>query len=185
MTRTDEKTRLSKFLSLLLRHKPEAAGIHLDPHGWADVQELIDGVNQTGRYAIDMETLEEIVKTDGKQRYSFDADKKRIRANQGHSVPVDVEPKEEKPPEILYHGTAEKSLDAILTEGLKGMGRLYVHLSKDKETAKKVGKRHGRPVVLEVAAGQMYRDGKRFFLSANGIWMTGMVDVKYLRVVRE
>ncbi|MDE5778838.1 MAG: RNA 2'-phosphotransferase [Lachnospiraceae bacterium] len=132
--------KLSVFISLVLRHKPDAANIALDEHGWANVEELLSGINETGR-KIDMDILEEIVATDNKQRYSFNQGKTLIRANQGHSVPVDVELKMQEPPEFLYHGTATRFLDNIINEGLKPMSRLYVHLSKDTETALKVGKR--------------------------------------------
>ena len=171
--------KLSVFISLVLRHKPDAAGINLDEHGWANVEELIDGINNTGR-KIDLKILEEIVRTDNKQRYSFNEDKTLIRANQGHSIPVDVELKEQEPPELLYHGTADRFIKAIMTEGLKPMSRLYVHLSKDIETANKVGKRHGNPVILKVHSGQMYQAGIKFFLSENGVWLTENVDVKYM-----
>lgn len=174
--------KLSVFISLVLRHKPEATRITLDEHGWANVDELINGINNTGR-KIDMTMLEEIVKTDNKQRYSFNEDKTLIRANQGHSIPVDVELNQQEPPELLYHGTASKFLDNIMTEGLKPMSRLYVHLSKDVETAKKVGKRHGNPVVLKVYSRQMNRDGVEFYLSENGVWLTKKVDAEYLEQI--
>lgn len=177
----EKSDKLSVFISLVLRHKPEAAGICLDEHGWADVDELLKGINDTGR-TIDMDILEEIVRTDNKQRYSFNEDKTLIRANQGHSIPVDVELEEKKPPQYLFHGTAERFLDAVMTEGLKPMSRLYVHLSKDKETAVKVGKRHGKPVVLKIRAEEMYNDGSKFYLSANGVWLTKAVDRKYIDV---
>lgn len=176
--------KLSVFISLVLRHNPDAAHITVDEHGWADVGELLAGINDTGR-EINMEILEEIVATDSKQRYSFNQDKTLIRANQGHSIPVDVELKEQEPPEFLYHGTAARFLDAIESEGLKPMSRLYVHLSKDIETALKVGRRHGNPVVLKVNSGDMYKDGQRFYLSENGVWLIKKVDAKYLERVKE
>ena len=176
--------KLSVFISLVLRHKPEATRITLDEHGWANVDELINGINNTGR-KIDMTMLEEIVKTDNKQRYSFNEDKTLIRANQGHSIPVDVELNQQEPPELLYHGTASRFLDNIMTEGLKPMSRLYVHLSKDVETAKKVGKRHGNPVVLKVYSRQMNRDGVEFYLSENGIWLTKKVDSRYFVIIND
>lgn len=176
--------KLSVFISLVLRHNPDAAHITLDEHGWADVEELLAGINDTGR-KINMELLEEIVATDSKQRYSFNQDKTLIRANQGHSIPVDVELKEQEPPEFLYHGTAERFLDAIEREGLKPMSRLYVHLSKDIETALKVGRRHGNPVVLKVHSGAMRRDGYTFYLSENGVWLIKKVEAKYLERVKE
>lgn len=175
----EKSDKLSVFISLVLRHKPDAAGISLDEHGWANVNELLDGINDTGR-KIDMDILEEIVRTDSKQRYSFNEDKTLIRANQGHSIPVDVELDEQKPPQILYHGTAERFLDAIMAEGLKPMSRLYVHLSKEEETAIKVGKRHGKPVALRINSEEMYHDGIRFYLSQNGVWLTKYVDKKYI-----
>lgn len=171
--------KLSVFVSLVLRHKPDVVGITLDVHGWANVDELINGINNTGR-RINRAMLEEIVRTDNKQRYSFNTDKTLIRANQGHSIPVDVELKEQEPPDFLYHGTADKFIKGIMIKGLKPMSRLYIHLSKDIETAKKVGKRHGNPVVFKVHSGQMEHDGIKFYLSENGVWLTKKVDVKYL-----
>lgn len=174
--------KLSVFISLVLRHKPDAAHITLDEHGWANVDELLAGINDTGR-KIDMEILEELVRTDNKQRYSFNEDKTRIRANQGHSIPVDVELEEKKPPHFLYHGTADRFLKSIMAEGLKPINRLYVHLSKDEETAVKVGKRHGNPVVLKISAEEMYHDGTKFYLSQNGVWLTKYIEKKYIQMV--
>ena len=172
-------TELSKFIALILRHKPETIGISLDQNGWANVGELIDGINQSG-HSIDMETLEEIVRTDEKGRYSFNDDKTKIRANQGHSVNVDVELKEVVPPEILFHGTGERFSESIKSEGLKPMSRLYVHLSKDVETAVKVGKRHGKPFVFVVKTGEMYKRGYKFWNSENGVWLTKAVPPEFL-----
>ena len=169
----------SKYLSLILRHKPEAAGIALDEHGWADVEELIAGVRKSRPF--DRETLERIVATDEKQRYSFNEDHTRVRANQGHSIPVDVELPVAEPPEVLYHGTGEQFAASIEEKGLLPMRRLYVHLSGDRETARKVGVRHGRPVIFRVLSGQMARDGILFYRSVNGVWLTGAVPARYLR----
>ncbi len=174
-----EKTRLSKFIALILRHKPEEIGITLDEHGWASVPLLISGINKSG-YEIDMSILEEIVDEDEKQRYSFNSDKTKIRANQGHSVNVDVELKECEPPEQLFHGTGEKFAAAIRKEGLKSKSRLYVHLSNNKETAEKVGSRHGKPHVFFVHSGKMYRAGYKFYLSENGVWLTKYVPPEFL-----
>ena len=168
----------SKFISLILRHRPEVIGITLDEHGWADVDELISGVSKTHR--LNREILERIVAEDEKQRYSFSEDGKLIRANQGHSVPVDVELEEVVPPEVLYHGTGVKYKDSIDAQGLIPKSRLYVHLSGDPETARKVGQRHGKPVVYKVHAAEMHRDGYRFFRSVNGVWLTKAVPNKYL-----
>ena len=174
--------KLSVFISLVLRHNPAAAYITLDEHGWADVDKLLAGVRKTGR-TIDRNILEEIVATDRKQRYSFNEDKTQIRANQGHSIPVDVELKEQMPPEYLYHGTADRFLHAIYAEGLKPMSRLYVHLSGDIDTAVNVGKLHGKPAVLKIHSQDMYRDGCKFYLSENGVWMTEKVDVGYFEQI--
>ena len=168
----------SKFIALILRHNPETIGIALDEHGWANVDELIAGVNRT--HPLDMKRLERIVAEDDKQRYSFNDDKTLIRANQGHSIPVDVELAEVEPPEILYHGTGEKYTGSIEKEGLIPKSRLYVHLSGDEETARKVGMRHGRPVIYIVKSGDMYRDSIRFYRSVNGVWLTKFVPVKYM-----
>lgn len=175
--------RLSKFISMILRHKPEAIGITLDEHGWADVDELIKGINETGEeIEFSKDTLETIVKTDKKQRYSFSQDKTLIRANQGHSIPVDVELEKKEPPKVLYHGTGVKSVKAIQEQGLLPMERLYVHLSTDVETATNVGKRHGTPVIFQVNAEQMQKDGYDFFQSVNGVWLTKEVPAKYLEL---
>lgn len=176
------KNKLSVFISLVLRHKPSVIGITLDNHGWANVNELINGINNSGR-KINMEILEEIVSTDDKRRYSFNEDKTLIRANQGHSIPVNVELKEATPPNILYHGTATKSLDNIKRQGIKSMSRLYVHMSKDLETAIKVGTRHGRCVVLEINTKKMFDDGIKFYISENGVWLTKYIDWKYVKEI--
>ena len=169
----------SKFIALILRHKPETIGITLDEHGWADVQELIAGVQKT-RPDFNMDTLEAVVRSNNKQRYSFNEDRTKIRANQGHSIQVDVELQKKRPPEILYHGTAETSVPSILEQGLDSRRLLHVHLSKDVETATNVGRRHGKPVVLIVQAGKMHEDGYEFFLSKNGVWLTDKVPPEYL-----
>ncbi len=168
----------SKFLSLLLRHKPQLVGLELDEHGWADVNELIRRVSR--RRPLDRTTLEQIVATDDKQRYSFSADGKLIRANQGHSIPVDVELSELEPPPILYHGTGERFAASIKIHGLLKKSRLYVHLSSDVDTATKVGRRHGTPKIFRVNSGKMFADGFKFFRSVNGVWLTEHVPVKYL-----
>lgn len=174
--RTEQET--SKYLSLILRHKPEVIGIMLDEHGWANVDELIEGIAKT--QPMDMELLEKIVSEDEKQRYSFNEDKSLIRANQGHSIPVDVELRKTEPPDILWHGTGMKYVDSIDREGLIPKSRLYVHLSKDIDTAVKVGRRHGKPIVYQVNARKMRKDGYDFFLSVNGVWLTKNVSPQYL-----
>ena len=171
----------SKFISLILRQNPQVIGISLDEHGWADVKELIDGINRTEGHSLNMDTLDEIVRTDEKQRYSFNEDHSLIRANQGHSIPVDVELEEKIPPDILWHGTGQKYVSSIDVQGLIPKSRLYVHLSSDMETARKVGSRHGRPVIYQVECRKMTEDGYRFFLSANRVWLTKEVPVEYLK----
>lgn len=180
--RNSHDTRISKYMSYLLRHHPEDGPIQLDHHGWSDVDELMQAIaRKYGTFR--RKDLERIVADDEKQRYSFNADETKIRANQGHSVPVDVDLTRAEPPAVLYHGTAAKSVPAILAEGLKPMGRLYVHLSLNAEQARKVGQRHGRPVVFLVYAGQMHEDGYPFYLSANHIWLTEKVPAEYLKQI--
>jgi putative RNA 2'-phosphotransferase len=176
-------TNTSKFISLILRHHPEKIGITLDEHGWADVDELINGIAKTRKF--DMAMLEEIVATDNKGRYSFNDDKTLIRANQGHSIPVDVELEKVIPPEILYHGSAQKYEASISEQGLIPKSRLYVHLSKDYDTAYNVGKRHGKPIVYKVLSKQIADNGYDFFLSVNGVWLTKSVPVEYLQKIVE
>jgi putative RNA 2'-phosphotransferase len=165
----------SKFLSLILRHDPAKIGIVLDQNGWADVEELCK------KMPITLDILKKIVYTDSKGRYSFSSeDCKMIRANQGHSIDVDVELVEKQPPDVLYHGTAEKFVNSIMADGLSPMTRQYVHLSSDKNTALVVGKRHGDPVVLIVDAENAFKNGNKFFLSKNNVWLTKMVNKLYI-----
>jgi putative RNA 2'-phosphotransferase len=166
----------SRRLSYILRHKPSSVGIILDAHGWANTSELCV------KMPITMLELEEIVRTDSKGRFSFSEDKTRLRANQGHSIQVDVELKECTPPEFLYHGTATKSLESICKEGLKKMNRLHVHLSADVNTAIAVGSRHGAVVVCRVQALRMFEKGHKFWLSENGVWLTDHVPLNDLEV---
>lgn len=172
-------TKTSKYISLILRHKPETIGINLDEHGWANVKDLIEGVNKT--HKLDMKMLEEIVETDDKQRYSFNEDKTMIRANQGHSIDVDVELEEAVPPELLWHGTGIKYVKSIDVEGLIPKSRLYVHLSSDPNTAIEVGKRHGTPAIYCIDALRMHEDGYKFYKSKNGVWLTKHVPAEYFK----
>lgn len=171
----------SRYISLILRHKPEVIGIELDEHGWANVAQLIAGVNRT--HPLTIELLEQIVANDNKGRFAFNEDKTCIRANQGHSVPVDVELTQTEPPEILYYGTSEKYVEGIHAQGLLSKSRLFVHLSADIETAKKVGARHGKPVIYQVNTAQMKMDGFIFYRSVNGVWLTKTVPAKYLEII--
>ncbi len=172
---------VGRFISLILRHHPESVGITLDEHGWADTDILTERVARKWK-GFSFADLERIVRENNKQRYSFNEDKTRIRANQGHSVTVNMEFTPVTPPDILYHGTGEKSVDSILANGIQKMSRQYVHLSADYDTAVNVGKRHGKPVVLRIAAGEMSRDGYRFYLSENKVWLTDFVPIKYIEV---
>ena len=175
-----DKIKISKFLSLVLRHKPETIDLDLDENGWANTDFLIQGMLRAN-YSIDIETLKHIVKSSGKQRFKFNEDFSKIRANQGHSINVDLELKTKSPPEILFHGTATGNIDSIKRHGLLKQNRHHVHLSSDIETAKKVGMRYGRPIVLEIEAGKMHANGIEFYLSENGVWLTEVVDVKYIK----
>ena len=163
-----------KHLSYLLRHDMQAFEDNkIDENGWRSIEELCT-------LGFSKEEIEDIVKTNNKNRYEYNEDKSKIRARQGHSIPVDVELKETDPPNSLYHGTATRFVDSIMREGIKSQSRLYVHLSSDVETAINVGKRHGIPIVLRVDTYRMKKDGIKFFLSNNGVWLTKFVDKKYL-----
>jgi putative RNA 2'-phosphotransferase len=171
--------RTSRFLSYVLRHHPEAVGLELDPQGWADVDTLLDRVRLTGR-TLDRPTLERVVADNDKQRFTFSPDRQRIRAAQGHSVSVDLELTAVPPPAVLFHGTAEKSVQHILADGLRPMGRQYVHLSGDAVSAVAVGQRHGRAVVFVVDAAGAHRAGVHFYRAANGVWLSDPIPVRHL-----
>ena len=176
---------LSKLLSLILRHKPETVGISLDENGWANVDELLRGIRQSGR-EMDFSLLEEIVASNDKQRFSFNGDKTKIRANQGHSIAVDVELVRKMPPPILYHGTVERNAESIARQGLLHGSRLHVHLSPDVETALKVaGRRKGNRIIYEIFAGKMQEAGYAFYQSLNGVWLTDHVPREYLQVMKK
>ena len=178
MTEQHKKT-ISKFMSLVLRHQPQEIGLILDENGWADVIELIQKSAKKG-VRFSMVDLEIVVETNDKKRFAFNEYRTRIRANQGHSIEIDLALKPIVPPEFLYHGTAEKSLNAIFENGIQKMNRQHVHLSQDKETALKVGSRHGKPVILTILSEQMYQDGNLFYQSDNGVWLTDFIDLKYI-----
>lgn len=175
----EKHRKLSGFLCVILRHDPSAAGIYVNEHGWANVDELIEKVAATGR-RIDREILEELVASDSKTRYSFSADGTMIRCNHGHTIPVDLELPATEPPEYLLHGTGDVHVSSIDQQGLKGVKRMYVHMTESMEMALSVGSRHGRPVVYRVHSGAMARDGYVFFRSASQIWLTDRVPKGYL-----
>jgi len=174
------RTKISRYLSKHLRHQPERLGLELEPGGWVRVSDLLASCRRNG-VAFSEDDLREMVALNNKQRFAFDESGQRIRANQGHSVEVDLGLEPLEPPAELYHGTAEHNLAAIERDGLQKMRRHHVHLSADIPTALAVGKRHGRPAVLVVAAGQMLADGFTFFCSANGVWLVDEVPARYLR----
>ncbi|AMO20308.1 RNA 2'-phosphotransferase [Flavobacterium columnare] len=171
---------ISKFLSLILRHSPETIHLKLDENGWADVEELITKSNKN-RKALDFETLQYVVETNDKKRFTFNEDLTKIRANQGHSISVDLELQPQTPPDELYHGTVAKFIDTILKDGIQKMNRQHVHLSKDKETAIKVGNRRGTAIILKINTHQMAKDGYLFYCSENGVWLTDEVPPKYIQ----
>jgi len=173
---------ISKFLSKYLRHEPEALGLELQPGGWVFVEELLAACNRSGM-PLTREQLEEVVQNNDKQRFSLDEGETRIRANQGHSTPVDLQLEPGEPPAVLYHGTPEKFSAAVDREGLKKMERHHVHLSPDEATALKLGARRGRPVVYVVDAAAMRRDGHTFYRSENGVWLVDRVPPEYLHRV--
>ncbi len=173
--------RISKFLSLVLRHQPEAIGLELNEQGWADIGELIRLANNH-RQPLTRELLERVVFENDKKRFALSDDGRQIRASQGHSIDVDLHLPPLEPPEILYHGTASRFLDSIRTTGLNSASRQHVHLSSDPATATKVGQRHGKPVVLIVRAGAMFAAGQQFFRSANGVWLTERVPIEFLEI---
>ncbi|MDC0667285.1 RNA 2'-phosphotransferase [Nannocystis radixulma] len=176
---TEKRVRISKFLALHLRHDPAGLGLELEPGGWVAVEALLAACARKRR-PISRAELEEVVRTSDKQRFAFDAAKTKIRANQGHSVDVDLQLTAAEPPPILYHGTGEGSLAAILRDGLSKMQRHHVHLSADAVTAHKVGARHGRPAVLRVDAAAMAAAGIVFYRAANGVWLVEHVPPHYL-----
>jgi len=174
-----ETIRTSKFLSLILRHEPERAGLTLGEAGWVGVDELLAAVNRNG-VALTLEGLKHIVASSDKKRFAFSEDGQRIRASQGHSVEVDLQYAPQTPPEILYHGTATRFLDGIRQNGLSRMERHDVHLSAETKVTLQVGGRHGKPVLLTVRAGEMHRAGFVFRCSANGVWLTENVPPQYI-----
>ncbi len=178
LNKSDSK-RISKYLSLVLRHDPAAAGVTLDPEGWVEVTELLAGAARHG-FSFTLAELKEVVQTNDKQRFGFSADGQRIRANQGHSVAVDLGLTPEPPPPVLYHGTVERFVTSIMDTGLEKRARQHVHLSPDVDTANRVGSRRGKPVILEIAAADMHSAGFLFFRSANGVWLTEQVPPQYI-----
>jgi putative RNA 2'-phosphotransferase len=179
-TQLDE---LSRYLSYILRHEPKTIGLQLDTDGWANIDSLIAGAIKHGR-AIDQAMIRAVVETSKKKRFALSDDCQRIRAVQGHSTSiVQLTYPEAIPPEVLYHGTATRSLASIREQGLKAGFRHHVHLSLDVSTARAVGKRHGKPVVLEIRALRMHQKGFKFFLSENNVWLTDAVPPEFIDTI--
>ena len=177
----DNDVKLGRFISLILRHKPETIDLKLDKNGWANVNELIKKISKSGR-EIDFKTLERIVNENNKKRYSFNDEKTKIRAVQGHSIKVNLELKEVIPPAILYHGTAFKNLESIKKDGIRKMNRQYVHLSMDEETSKNVATRHsGKYIILEIDTESMLKENDKFYLSENKVWLTDFVPSNFIK----
>ena len=176
---TQEQKKISKFLCLVLRHRPEVIGVDLDKSGWADTAELLEKMGRKGR-PITAVQLREIVETNDKKRFAFSADRSKIRATQGHTIEVDLGLEERTPPEILYHGTSERFLDSILKKGIGRGERHHVHLSTDTTTALQVGSRHGNAVVLTIRTGQMHKAGIKFYISENEVWLTDHVAPEFI-----
>jgi len=174
-----DTVKVSKFLSLVLRHKPEHIGLTLDREGWASIDDLIARAGANGML-LTREVVRRVVETSDKQRFAFDEAGQRIRANQGHSVDVELGLEPTEPPPVLFHGTAESALASIRTGGLHAASRQYVHLSPDEATAVKVGRRHGPPVVLRIDAARMRAEGHEFFCSTNGVWLTDAVPIEFI-----
>lgn len=172
--------RISKFMSLVLRHQPEKIGLILDAQGWAETEDLIQGLNAQG-LSVDRATLERVVRENDKQRFALSEDGSRIRASQGHSIEIELAYSPEAPPEYLYHGTTGSALKSIRAEGLQKRKRHHVHLSQDAETARAVGMRHGPPVILTIRAGEMARQGHSFYRSANGVWLVEAVPPEFIQ----
>jgi len=174
-----QKKKASKFLSYVLRHHPELINLNLDENGWTNVDELISKSTNDSQ-GFTFEELDEIVQTNEKKRFAFNEDKTRIRASQGHSIEINLALIPQQPPEFLYHGTAQNNIESILEKGIEKRSRQHVHLSQDKETATKVGMRHGKPTILTIKTGEMFKDGIEFYLSENEVWLTDFVDAKYI-----
>lgn len=179
MSQSDIK--ISKFLSYVLRHNPGAIDLEPDDYGWASIETLLDNAGQR-HPDLDFEKLVTVVQNDRKNRFTISPDGLYIRANYGHSVDVILPDEEEEPPNTLYHGTAQQSVDAILREGIKPQSRQYVHLSVTVDDARQVGMRHGKPVILAIDAGAMHRDGYTFYPTKSDVWLTEQVPARYLHV---
>jgi putative RNA 2'-phosphotransferase len=182
MISNEENKKLSKLLSYVLRHHPEMVNIRLDKNGWTSVKELLYQLKERG-YECSKEVLEHVVNNNTKNRFGFNKDRTLIRANQGHSIEVDLGYSPLQPPEVLFHGTTKKNLQSIRENGIKKMDRHHVHLSQDRQTAREVGQRYGQPVILEIQAGIMHKKGFDFYLAHNEIWLTDTVPPEFIKEI--
>lgn len=179
MSQNYQLIKISKYLSYHLRHHPEEIGLELEPGGWVAVEALLAAA-QAHQFPLTRSELDLVVETSNKQRFSFDSTGTRIRANQGHSIPIDLQLEPSCPPDILYHGTGHQGVASILIQGLQKRARHHVHLSSDIETARQVGMRHGQPVVFTIKAAEMHQHGHLFYCSDNGVWLVDEVPPEYL-----
>lgn len=175
-------TKISKYLSYHLRHHPEALGLELAPGGWVEVAALLSAAREQG-FHISPQELEAVVAQNDKKRFAFDPSHSHIRANQGHSVPVDLQLETRSPPKVLYHGTSDRAVVSIQRHGLQKQSRHHVHLSLNLETARQVGKRRGRPRVFEVDTAAMLQDNYQFYCSENHVWLVDSVPPQYLTLI--
>ena len=180
----DRLVKVSRYLSKHLRHRPERLGLDLEAGGWVSIERLLEACNRQGM-RLSRAELDEVVRRNDKQRYSIDATGTRIRANQGHSIDVDLQLEPAVPPAVLFHGTGAASVPSILRDGLDRRGRHHVHLSADVGTARRVGARHGRPAVLQVDAAGLSDAGALFFVSDNGVWLTKSVPARFVSLLME
>lgn len=173
---------LSKYLSFILRHKPDDIGMQIDSNGWCSIDDLLEKINKKGK-VISIEILAEIVESDSKSRYLFNEDKSKIRANHSHSIEIDLGLSAIEPPDVLYHGTPVRFSGSIMADGLQKMKRHHVHLSEDIDTAKILGQRRGEFCVLKVDAKRMHKDGYKFYKSDNDVYLTDNVPISYVETI--
>ncbi len=181
---TNKKTNLSKLMSYVLRHHPEELGITLDENGWVDLKNFTQSLRSRDK-TISVDKVREVVESCEKQRFSIDETQQKIRANQGHSIQVDLQLRAQQPPDILYHGTVDRFLDAILRVGLLPQQRHHVHLTESLNTAKSVGARRGRAVILEIETGELVSNGAQFYLSENQVWLIDHVPAQYIKLKQQ
>jgi len=173
----DKYKDISKYFSYLLRHKPETIGLKLDDNGWASIEDLIA---KTTEFELDIEIIQIVVESNDKQRFSISDDNQRIKANQGHSIEIDLDLKALEPPAHLYHGTAERFINSIMKNGLSKQKRHHVHLSESTAVAIAVGSRYGKPVVLKISSKEMFENGLKFYKTINNVWLVGSVPIEYI-----